>query len=377
MIVLIIWEVMFELYPFTGLAKVAGALANGPREAMGENLALVTPSRRRAAPSFGAFPSQDSVVASKKVCDGSTTSLATESECGTETSEVELFDKEKLTVAKKTSSTSAQLDDVGTTRSGFSGKLKKDSRSPLLSGLSRQSASRSPESALRLSQTITSCNPLLPNKRSLSPSQMNSSQGESRGKTKLSKSGGQSRMSSSSKSAGLSIPQERPSLLSGLPRRMSSSRSPDATKGSQSPTESSQPLSLSQSSLTNSAAGESREKASKSGGRSRMSSSPKAAELSNSREFDLASQIFTQSSSRASGSQKSSTQRSSYSQLSQLSGFRIPRQHTNGASNLSRAELDRAAGHIMGSLARSIMEGSAGMVKDYLDALGGNALGHD
>ena len=31
----------------------------------------------------------------------------------------------------------------------------------------------------------------------------------------------------------------------------------------------------------------------------------------------------------------------------------------------------------MGSLARSIMEGSAGMVKDYLDAVGGNALGHD
>ena len=357
-IVLIIWEVMSELYPFTGLAKVAGALANGPREAMGENLALVTPTRRRAAPSFGAVPDQ--------VCDGSTTSLATESECGTVTSEVEFVDREELLVAKKTSSTLV----VG-------GKLKKDSRSPLLSGPSRQSSSRSPESALRLSQTITSCNPLLPSKRCLSPSHLNINQGESRKKTKSSKSGGQSRMSSSSMSAGLSIARERPLLLSGLPRRMSSSRSPGAAQGSQSPTESSQPLSLSQSSLTNSTAGESREKVSKSGSRSRMSSLPKAAKLSNSREFDLASQIFTQSSSRTSGSQKSSTQRSSYSQSSQLSGFRIPRQHSNGASNLSRAELDRAAGHIMGSLARSIMEGSAGMVKDYLDAVGGNALGHD
>ena len=107
-----------------------------------------------------------------------------------------------------------------------------------------------------------------------------------------------------------------------------------------------------------------------------MSGFPKAPELSNPQEFDLASQIFTQSSPRVSGSQKSTTQKS-YSQLSQLSGFRIPRQRSNGTSNLARAELDRAAAHIMGSVARGVMEGSASMVNDYMDALRRNTLGHD
>ena len=107
-----------------------------------------------------------------------------------------------------------------------------------------------------------------------------------------------------------------------------------------------------------------------------MSGFPKAPELSNPQEFDLASQIFTQSSPRVSGSQKSITQKS-YSQLSQLSGFRIPRQRSNGTSNLARAELDRAAAHIMGSVARGVMEGSASMGKDYMDALRRNTLGHD
>lgn len=100
-----------------------------------------------------------------------------------------------------------------------------------------------------------------------------------------------------------------------------------------------------------------------------MSGSSKAPELSNPKEFDLASQIFTQAASRVSGSQKSATQKS-FSQLSQLSGFRIPRQRSDGTSNLPRAELDRAAGYIMGSVARAVMEGSAGMVKNYLDGLG-------
>ena len=343
---------------------------------MGEDLALVTPSRRRAAPSFGAFLGRDSGVASKSVSGGSTTSPATERECGTGTSEMEFVNREKLPAAK-TSQESLQLGNVGTSMSVVDDEQEKHSSSPLLSGLSRRSPSRSPESSLRLSQTsirgsLFNGNPPSPIKRSLS-SQMNSSQE----KMKSSKSGDQSRMSSSPKSAQLSLSRKKTLPLSGLPRHLSSSRSHDAGKRSRAPTQSSQTLSLSQSSLMNSTQGESRERARKSGGRSGMSTSPKAAKQSNAREFDLASQIFTQSSSPASGSQKSATQGNSFSQLSQLSGFRIPRQRSNGASNLPRAELDRAAGHIMGSLARSIMEGSAGMVKDYLDAVGKNALGHD
>ena len=341
-------------------------------------MALVTPSRRKAAPTFGTFLGQDSA---KRVRHGS---ALVERECETGTSEMEFLNGEKLTVAKKKS---LQLDDAGTSKSVVDSKLG----SSLLSGLSsRRSSSKSPESELRLSQTHTrgshfSCNPPSQSERSLS-SQMKQSREESRGKTQLDKSGGQSRMSL--KAAEQSIPRRRPLLLAGLPGHLSASKNPDASKKSLSSTLKSQTPSLSQSSLMNSTPGESREKAIKSGGRSRMSGFPKAPELSNPQEFDLASQIFTQSSPRVSGSQKSTTQKS-YSQLSQLSGFRIPRQRSNGTSNLARAELDRgtsnlaraeldrAAAHIMGSVARGVMEGSASMVNDYMDALRRNTLGHD
>ena len=227
---------------------------------------------------------------------------------------------------------------------------------------------------------------------------------------------------------GKSARRSRPVLLSGLSRQSSSSKSPESalrvsqgsvqskSRGSHfscdppSQTKRFRSPSKIRSFQTNNNQGESSGNVSKSG--SQMSTSPKSAKVRNRREYDLASQIFTQSSSCASGSQKSptqrsptqrsptqrsstqrsstqrsptqrsptqrsSTQRSSYSQLSQLSGFSTPRQQLHGALNLPRAELTQAAGHIMGSLARSIMEGSASMVKDFLEAAGGNAPGHD
>ena len=128
------------------------------------------------------------------------------------------------------------------------------------------------------------------------------------------------------------------------------------------------------SQMNTSQGGESKRKSSKSGDRKRTSTSSKSAEVRNPSEYDLASQIFTQSSSLVSSSQNSATQKSINSQLSQLSGFRIPHRRSNGDANLPRAELTRAAGHIMGSVARSIMEGSAGMVQNYLDGFG---YGHD
>jgi len=66
------------------LAKVAGALANVPREAMGEEVALVDPLRRKSAAGFGSFLGEKSVPA-KEVCDEPTRLRETESkrQCGT------------------------------------------------------------------------------------------------------------------------------------------------------------------------------------------------------------------------------------------------------------------------------------------------------
>ena len=64
--------------PVTGLAKVAGALANVPREAMGEEVALVDPLRRKSAAGFGSFLGEKSVPA-KEVCDEPTRLRETES----------------------------------------------------------------------------------------------------------------------------------------------------------------------------------------------------------------------------------------------------------------------------------------------------------
>ena len=75
--------------------------------------------------------------------------------------------------------------------------------------------------------------------------------------------------------------------------------------------------------------------------------------------------VKTERRSHLSSSQKSN---------SQLPVFRIPRRRSNGDTNLTKAELTCAAGNIMGSVARSIMEGSAGMVQNYLDGFG---YGHD
>ena len=109
---------------------------------------------------------------------------------------------------------------------------------------------------------------------------------------------------------------------------------------------------------------------------SQMSTCSNPAKMRKSVEFDFASQVFSQASSRS--SQKSSSQRSSNSQLSQMSGFSVQRQNPKKASKPSRGELTRAAGYIMGSVARSIMEGSSVMVKEFLEtAVGGHAAGHD
>ena len=127
--------------------------------------------------------------------------------------------------------------------------------------------------------------------------------------------------------------------------------------------------------------GESRGKLTNTGGTPKSSSQSSSKERS-SKEYDLASQIFSQASSRGSGSQKSS-QRSSNShtfnsQFSQLSGLRIPRQNPGGVANLPRDELTRAAGHIIGSVARSIMEGSSAMVKELVETVARHhGSGHD
>ena len=62
-------QLEFKLLSLPGLAKVAGALANGPREAMGEELALVRPPRRRAAANLDAFLGEDCEVATSKGAD--------------------------------------------------------------------------------------------------------------------------------------------------------------------------------------------------------------------------------------------------------------------------------------------------------------------
>ena len=334
---------------------------------MGENLELVRPARRRAAANVDAFLGEDSgVLSPKQVFEGQTTLQKPDRESEAVSSQTELVNKEEQMVVKKSSFTfekkSLQLplengSSLDQTRPVDDGKSARRSRPVLLSGLSRQSSSsKSPESALRVSQG-----------------------------------------SVQSKSRGSHFSCDPPSQTKRF-------RSPSKIRSFQ----------------TNNNQGESSGNVSKSG--SQMSTSPKSAKVRNRREYDLASQIFTQSSSCASGSQKSptqrsptqrsptqrsstqrsptqrsstqrsstqrsptqrsptqrsSTQRSSYSQLSQLSGFSTPRQQLHGALNLPRAELTQAAGHIMGSLARSIMEGSASMVKDFLEAAGGNAPGHD
>jgi len=298
-------QLEFKLLPLPGLAKVAGALANGPREAMGEELALVRPPRRRAAAKLDAFLGEDCEVATSK-------GLTKSSDTGRNSGTVATSAQESLQPPPDHGSF---LDDVGATRAGVGGKPAGQSRAGLLK---LSSPSRSSESASRHSQSSghskskglqSSFHPSSQEKRSRSPSQMRSSQlkrtqGESRGK------------------------------------------------------------------LTNT------------GGTPKSSSQSSSKERS-SKEYDLASQIFSQASSRGSGSQKSSSQRSSNShtfnsQFSQLSGLRIPRQNPGGVANLPRDELTRAAGHIMGSVARSIMEGSSAMVKELVETVARHhGSGHD
>ena len=293
-------QLEFKLLPLPGLAKVAGALANGPREAMGEELALVRPPRRRAAANLDAFLGEDCEVATSK-------GLTKSSDTGRNSGTMATSAQESLQPPPDHGSF---LDDVGATRAGVGGKPAGQSRAGLLK---LSSPSRSSESASRHSQSSghskskglqSSFHPSSQQKRSRSPSQMRSSQlkrtqGESRGK------------------------------------------------------------------LTNT------------GGTPKSSSQSSSKERS-SKEYDLASQIFSQA-----GSQKSSTQRSSNShtfnsQFSQLSGFKIPRQNPGGVANLPRDELTRAAGHIMGSVARSIMEGASAMVKDLVETVAmHHGSGHD
>jgi len=89
------------------LAKVAGALANVPREAMGEEVALVDPLRRKSAAGFGSFLGEKSVPA-KEVCDEPTRLRETESkrQCGTGTSEVQCENGKMRTVFKKSTCSS-------------------------------------------------------------------------------------------------------------------------------------------------------------------------------------------------------------------------------------------------------------------------------
>ena len=295
-------QLEFKLLPLPGLAKVAGALANGPREAMGEELALVRPPRRRAAANLDAFLGEDCEVATSK---GLTKSPDTGRDSGT----VATSAQESLQPPPDHGSF---LDDVGATRAGVGGKPAGQSRAGLLK---LSSPSRSSESASRHSQSSghskskglqSSFHPSSQEKRSRSPSQMRSSQLKRTQGGKLTNTGGTPKSSSQSSS------KER-----------------------------------------------------------------------SSKEYDLASQIFSQASSRGSGSQKSSSQRSSNShtfnsQFSQLSGFKIPRQNPGGVANLPRDELTRAAGHIIGSVARSIMEGSSAMVKELVETVARHhGSGHD
>ena len=472
----------FTVPAHTGLAQVAGALANGPREAMGEEVSLVKPMRRKSAADFGSFLGEKSVPA-KKVCERPTCSPETERErqCGTGTSLVEFEDWEMRT------DDGSFLDRIGPSKSAAGGKVSSRPGSAFQAGLTGQSStSRSSESALGLSLNCSPQRKRSPSKsfQATPLSQMHSSQGEKslqldesfldRVGTSKSVTGGKGSSRSGfalqlalgsshvDTSINCSPPSQRkrspsisfqttphsqmygsqgeksPQLVDGSfldpvgttksvtggkvsrqsgsalqprpPKQSSSSGSSETVLGSSQSAKhgntpeydhTSQtnarfnfnPLSPSQSSsqtvsrskvkstssrqdsqMNTSQGGESKRKSSKSGDRKRTSTSSKSAEVRNPSEYDLASQIFTQSSSLVSSSQNSATQKSINSQLSQLSGFRIPHRRSNGDANLPRAELTRAAGHIMGSVARSIMEGSAGMVQNYLDGFG---YGHD
>ena len=133
-------QLEFKLLPLPGLAKVAGALANGPREAMGEELALVRPPRRRAAANLDAFLGEDCEVATSK---GLTKSPDTGRDSGT----VATSAQESLQPPPDHGSF---LDDVGATRAGVGGKPAGHSRAGLLK---LSSPSRSSESASRHSQS--------------------------------------------------------------------------------------------------------------------------------------------------------------------------------------------------------------------------------
>ena len=165
-------QLEFKLLPLPGLAKVAGALANGPREAMGEELALVRPPRRRAAANLDAFLGEDCEVATSK-------GLTKSSDTGRNSGTVATSAQESLQPPPDHGSF---LDDVGATRAGVGGKPAGQSRAGLLK---LSSPSRSSESASRHSQSSghskskglqSSFHPSSQQKRSRSPSQMRSSQ---------------------------------------------------------------------------------------------------------------------------------------------------------------------------------------------------------